>query len=422
MILETEIIESIIPQLAKTHAASSNLRKINCEAKSLFLNDLANRLTINIPHILAENQKDVDLMEKENPKLDRLILTEKRIKDLASSLLDVNNLPDPSNQILLEKTLPNGLLLQKKAVALGVVGVIFEARPNVTIDVTALCIKSGNCVVLKGGSDAHHTNQALVTLIKQSLEVAGIDENAVCLLPAGREFVKEMLEATRYIDIIIPRGSESLINFVRKNSLVPTIETGAGVCHTYVHEAADLDKAAAIVVNAKTTRVSVCNALDTIILDKKIVADFLPKIIADFIKFEVEIFADDTAYPILYDLKYPLLQLAEKEDFGREFLDFKCSVKTVENIEEALDHISTYSSRHSEAIVSENKEVCERFINEVDAAAVYSNASTRFTDGGEFGLGAEIGISTQKLHARGPFALEKLVTEKWIVVGNGQIR
>ena len=422
MVLDTIKIQSITPQLQATHAASAHLRKASSVSKSLFLNDLAQRLLQNIPYILTENQKDVNLMEVDNPKLDRLVLNEKRIKDLANSLLDVDKLTDPNNQLISEKTLPNGLLLQKKAVALGVVGVIFEARPNVTIDVTALCVKSGNCVVLKGGSDAHFSNQALVSLIWDSLEVAGLDRNIVCLLPAGREFVKEMLEATRYIDIIIPRGSESLIKFVRQNSLVPTIETGAGVCHTYVHKEADLDKAAAIVINAKTTRVSVCNSLDTIVLDRNIALNFLPKIIGKFIEFNVEIFADEFSFSILQELNYPFLQMAVEEDFGREFLDFKCSIKTVENFEEALSHISKFSSSHSEAIVSENKEVCERFINEVDAAAVYSNASTRFTDGGEFGLGAEIGISTQKLHARGPFALEKLVTEKWIVVGNGQIR
>ncbi len=422
MLVETENIASIIPELQKTHAASACLRKANSATKSLFLSDLSYRLLKNIDLIISENNKDKALMEVGNPKMDRLVLNEKRIKELSEGLLAVDKLEDPTNQILLEKILPNGLLLQKKSVALGVVGVIFEARPNVTIDVAALCIKSGNCVVLKGGSDAHFSNLALVSLIKESLKFANLDENIVCLLPAGREFVKEMLEATRYIDIIIPRGSESLIKFVRQNSLVPTIETGAGVCHTYVQEEADLDKAAAIVVNAKTTRVSVCNSLDTIVIDKSILPEFLPKIINDYKKFEVEIFADEAAFKVLNKLNYPYLQVAELEDFGKEFLSFKCSIKTVENIDEALSHIAEFSSKHSEAIVSENTDICERFINEVDAAAVYTNASTRFTDGGEFGLGAEIGISTQKLHARGPFALEKLVTEKWIVVGNGQIR
>ncbi len=253
----TQTNTTIIPQLKATHAASISLRNASTEAKSLFLSDLSFRLLANIVQIIAENQKDVALMEVGNPKMDRLILNEKRIIELAKSLLDVDKLEDPTNKIIVEKTLPNGLKLQKKSVAMGVVGVIFEARPNVTIDVAALCIKSGNCVVLKGGSDAHFSNQILVALIKQSLKAANLSENIVCLLPAGREFVQEMLEATRYIDIIIPRGSESLINFVRKNSLVPTIETGAGVCHTYVHFQANLGKAAAIVENAKTTRGSV---------------------------------------------------------------------------------------------------------------------------------------------------------------------
>ncbi len=413
---------SIIPMLAATHAASAALRKLSDDKRAAILLDLSERLKANETLIITENQKDLDIMEVGNPKMDRLLLNKKRIGELADSLINVANLPDPTNQIILEKTLLNGLNLQKKSVALGVVGVIYEARPNVTIDVTALCIKSGNGVVLKGGTDAHFTNQALLTIIHKSLSNAGLSTDTVCLLPAGREYVKEMLEATRYIDIIIPRGSESLIKFVRQNSLVPTIETGAGVCHTYVHTSADLDKAAAIVVNAKTTRVSVCNSLDTIVLDATIATSFLPKIFNDFIKFKVEIFADETSFEILNSLNYPMLQLAEENDFGREFLDYKCSIRTVENIDEALSHIDKYSSRHSEAIVSENISVCKRFIDEVDAAAVYSNASTRFTDGAEFGLGAEIGISTQKLHARGPFALEKLVTEKWIVVGNGQVR
>ena len=420
--METAKTDSIIPMLANTHAASAALRKLSDQQRAAILFDLADRLKKNEGFILTENQKDLNNMEMGNPKMDRLLLNKKRIEELAQSLINVANLPDPTNKILLEKTLPNGLHLQKKSVALGVVGVIYEARPNVTIDVSALCLKSGNGVVLKGGSDAHFTNQALLYIVHESLQNAGLSKDTICLLPAGREYVKEMLEATRYIDIIIPRGSETLIKYVRQNSLVPTIETGAGVCHTYVHKDADLDKAAKIVVNAKTTRVSVCNSLDTIIVDRSIAKAFLPKIFNDFIHFNVEIFADEESFDILKELNYPYLELAREDDFGREFLSFKCSLKIVGNIDEALNHIDKYSSRHSEAIVSENETMCEKFIDEVDAAAVYSNASTRFTDGGEFGLGAEIGISTQKLHARGPFALEKLVTEKWIVVGDGQIR
>jgi glutamate-5-semialdehyde dehydrogenase len=415
-------LTSIQPQLQSTHQAAAALGKCQIEQKNAFLAELSAQLLQNTPQIIAENAKDLALMPTDDPKYDRLLLNPSRIQNLADSLQQIAQLPDPTNVLLLEKTLPNGLLLQKKAVALGVIGVIYEARPNVTIDVTAICLKSGNCVILKGGTDAQHSNEYLVSLVKKALQKTGLPSQAVCLLPAGREYVQEMLQATRYIDIIIPRGSQSLIDFVRKNSLVPTIETGAGVCHTYVHEAADLAKAAAIVVNAKTTRVSVCNSLDTILVDKNIAGDFLPKIVADFEKFEVEIFADDTGYQILGAHKYKYLQHADDEDFGREYLSFKCSLKVVENLDEALNHIAAYSSRHSEAIVSEDIMACERFLNEVDAAAVYANASTRFTDGGEFGLGAEIGISTQKLHARGPFAIEKLVTEKWIVRGNGQVR
>lgn len=418
----TDTYQSIVPLLEQTHAATRGLNKCSLAQKNNFLNILSQMLLASQAEILVENQRDLDNMPLDDPKRDRLLLNESRIKQLADSLQTVAQLPDPGGEVLLQKTLPNGLNLQKIAVALGVVGVIYEARPNVTIDVTALCIKSGNCVVLKGGSDAHYSNTALVAIVKKALAAAALPTDAVMLLPAGREYVSEMLSATRYIDIIIPRGSQGLIDFVRKNSLVPTIETGAGVCHTYVHEAADLAKAVKIVVNAKTTRVSVCNSLDTILIDKNIAEKFIPLLLPELAKFEVEIFADDEGYRIIGNEKYAYLQHADDEDFGREYLSFKCSLKVVANIDEALAHISKYSSRHSEAIVSENQEVCERFINEVDAAAVFSNASTRFTDGGEFGLGAEIGISTQKLHARGPFALEKLVTEKWVLRGEGQIR
>ena len=318
--------------------------------------------------------------------------------------------------------MPNGLFIQKKTVPLGVVGVIYEARPNVTLDVAALCIRSGNVCVLRGGSDAFHTNVCLVNLIQGVLREFKLDINIVQLLPVDRKYMPELLSATQYIDIIIPRGSQQLIDYVREHADVPVIETGAGVCHTYVEKTANLKKAADIVTNAKVTRPSVCNALDTVLLDQEIAENLLKLLAPKLEAFKVEIFADDLSFGILEGLKYPYLKGAHEEDFGREFLDFKCSIKTVKNTDDALQHIRKYSSKHSEAIVSEDNIVCERFLNEVDAAAVYTNASTRFTDGGVFGLGAEIGISTQKLHARGPFALEKLVTEKWFVRGEGQIR
>lgn len=414
-----ESIQGILESVSK---ASVSVRKLSLLSKKNIVSGLADLLISNEQAIIRENQKDLDRMEDSNPKKDRLLLNEVRIKDLASALNDILKLEDPTGKVLLEKKMENGLYIQKMSVPIGVVGVIYESRPNVTIDVAALCLYAGNAVVLRGGSDAEYTNRILVDLIHQALRENGVDENAIQLMPVDRKFVKELLEAVKYVDIIIPRGSQQLIDFVRANSKVPTIETGAGVCHTYVESSADLDKAAKIVINAKTQRPSVCNALDTVLVDREIAAGFLPKIIDSFNAFEVEIFADDSAFDILQKENYPRLKHATPEHFGMEYLSQKCSVKTVADMDEALEHIRIYSSKHSEAIVSEDAEKCERFLQEVDAAAVYMNASTRFTDGGCFGLGAEIGISTQKLHARGPFALEKLTTEKWIVRGNGQTR
>ena len=390
--------------------------------KSALLNNLADRILAQKEFILSQNQKDLDRMEDSDPKKDRLLLNATRINGLAQSLREIALLPDPTGQVLLERTLEQGLVMQKIAVPLGVVGVIYESRPNVTLDVAALCLRSGNACVLKGGKEASFSNACLVKIIHESLSEFGVPAEAVTLLPTDRQFVHELLTATRYVDIIIPRGSESLIQFVRKNSLVPTIETGAGVCHTYVEKSADLERARAIVVNAKVSRPSVCNSLDTVVVDRSIAHEFLPLLKEGLAAYNVEIFADENAYPILKAAGYPYLQKAQPDDFGREFLDYKCSVKVVKGLSEALAHIQEFSSRHSEAIVSADAQAIETFLNEVDAAAVYANASTRFTDGGVFALGAEIGISTQKLHARGPFALEKLVTEKWVIRGNGQVR
>jgi len=417
-----ELPKTIIPLLEKTHAASAEVRRLNDAQKKGILNRLAEVLVENTEQIITENQKDLISMDSSDPRYDRLKLTEARIQDLAISLREIAALPDPSGQIFLEKELDNGLKIKKIAVPMGVVGVIYEARPNVTIDVTALCLRSGNAVVLRGGSDAFTTNSFLVNLIHKVLRGFGVNTNCIALIPPDRALIKELLTATRYVDLIIPRGSESLIQFVRKHSLVPTIETGAGVCHTYVETTADLRKAAEIVINAKVSRPSVCNSLDTIVVDEAIAKTFLPMLKEGFLKWNVEIFADEISYKIFSDIGYLHLQKATQDDFGREFLDYKCSVKVVNGFSEAITHINKYSSRHSEAIISQNQEYCEKFIQEVDTAAVYTNASTRFTDGGQFGLGAEIGISTQKLHARGPFALEKLVTEKWIITGDGQIR
>ena len=415
-------MESIIPLLEQAQQATSAIKTFPDQQKQQLLRRLGIYLQEHIYEIVSANRQDLERMPDTDPKKDRLLLNETRIRQLAESLTDIAKLPDPSNQLLSEKRLDNGLLVQKRTAPLGVVGVIYESRPNVTVDVAALCIRSGNVCVLRGGTDAFYTNTCLVALIQDVLAEFKLPEAAVQLLPADRNLVMELLTAVKYVDIIIPRGSQQLINFVRDNARVPVIETGAGVCHTYVERTADLQQAGIIVTNAKVTRPSVCNSLDTVLVDRAVAADFLPLLAPSLQAYNVEIFADETAYPILEKAGYPYLQHATPEDFGREFLDFKCSVKVVEGADEALSHIRHYSSKHSEAIISADAAISERFMNEVDAAAVYVNASTRFTDGGVFGLGAEIGISTQKLHARGPFALEKLVTEKWFVYGNGQVR
>lgn len=417
----------ITPLLQATQQASAVVRRLSPARKTDLLNRLADVLAENTATIVAENQKDLDRMDAADPKYDRLKLTEARVADLSKSLREVAVLPDPAGEVILDRTIEQGLKLKKIAVPLGVVGVIYEARPNVTVDVASLCLRSGNACVLKGGKEADFSNRYLISLIQRVLVEFDVPKAAVTLLPtdgpASRgAVVNELLTATRYVDIIIPRGSDSLIQFVRKNSLVPTIETGAGVCHAYVEQTADLDKAVAIVVNARVSRPSVCNSLDCVLVDEAIADRFLPMLTADFNKWNVEVFADETSYTIFEKAGYTNLQHARPEDFGREFLDYKCAVKVVAGLDEALSHIQTYSSRHSEAILSQNQSFIDQFLREVDAAAVYANASTRFTDGGVFGLGAEIGISTQKLHARGPFALEKLVTEKWLVVGDGQVR
>lgn len=415
-------METIQQQLINAKKAQASISSLSDEGKQSLINSLAVLIRDQSAQIIAENLKDLEKMPDTDPKKDRLLLNESRILDLASSLSDVAALKDPTNIILSETRLDNGLFIQKKTVPLGVVGVIYESRPNVTVDVAALCIRSGNVCLLRGGQDAYHTNLFVVSLIQHVLEAHGIDKNVVQQLPADRKYILDILQAEGYIDVIIPRGSNQLIEYVRKNALVPVIETGAGVCHTYIEGTAKLEEAAKIVVNAKVSRPSVCNALDTIVVDHVIVRPFLNILAPLLAEYNVEIFADEISFPILQGLNYPQLNEATPEDFGREFLDFKCSVKVVEGLDEALGHISDFSSKHSEAIVTEDHNKAEKFLNQVDAAVVYLNASTRFTDGQVFGLGAEIGISTQKLHARGPFALEKLVTEKWVVRGQGQVR
>ncbi|MBX2923694.1 MAG: glutamate-5-semialdehyde dehydrogenase [Chitinophagaceae bacterium] len=413
-------MSAVLSLIKKAYNAAPALRAVSDAKLKRILNGIATEMLEQSAIILKANQKDVSKQDPENPRTDRLRLTEERLKAIAQSLRKVSRLPNPSGKILEERKLDNGLLLQKLAVPLGVVGAVYESRPNVTFDIAALCIRSGNACVLKGSSEADHSNKATVKIIQDVLKKNGLPAEIVTLLPSARESVQELFTATQYVDVIIPRGSAGLISFVRKNSLVPVIETGAGVCHVYVEKKAAQQKAVNIVVNAKVSRPSVCNAMDTLLVDRSIAAGFLPKLQAGFEQYKVEVLADPSAYKILKG--YPYLSKATAADFDREFQDYKCAVRVVKDTAEALTHIREHSTRHSEAIVTEDKKKAELFLHEVDAAAVYHNASTRFTDGEEFGLGAEIGISTQKLHARGPFALEKLVTEKWVVRGNGQVR
>lgn len=402
--------------------ASRSLAKLSNQRINEVLSLLADAVENNIGHLLEENQKDLDRMSADDPKYDRLKLTQERIKDIANDIRKVAALPNPLGQVLSEKLMSNGLQISKVRVPLGVIGVIYEARPNVTLDVFALCFKTGNVCILKGGSDAEFSNRAIFGVIQQVLNNLAIHPDIVTLLPPEREATHALLHATGFVDVLIPRGSQQLINYVRQNSRIPVIETGAGIVHVYFDLEGDLNKGKDIIFNSKTRRVSVCNALDCLLVHQDRLSD-LAKLLAPLKKENVEIFADAQAYDLLNG-QYPehLLKPANQEHFGTEFLDYKMAVKTVKDINEALDHISLNSSKHSEAIVSENHENLELFLNQVDAAAVYANASTAFTDGGQFGLGAEIGISTQKLHARGPMGLEELTSYKWVVRGQGQIR
>lgn len=406
--------------IIRAYKASVSLRNTSDTQLKRTLLMLADEMEKHAVKIIAANKKDIAKQDANDPRVDRLLLNEERIKNIAAGMRKVAKLPNPSGKVLSKKTMHNGLLLEKISVPLGVVGAVYESRPNVTFDIAALCLRSMNVAVLKGSKEAEHTNVASVALIKKVLKANHIHPDCVTLLPSDRESVADLFSATKYVDVIIPRGSAGLIEYVRKNSLVPVIETGAGVCHVFVDKTAKVENAVNIAVNAKVQRPSVCNAIDTIIVQEDVAPAFLSKLQPEFEKYAVEIFADSKSYRLLKN--YPHLQKAKPGDFGREFLSLKCAIKIVKNIDEALMHIREYSTKHSEAIVSENKANCKRFLKEVDAATVYSNASTRFTDGEEFGLGAEVGISTQKLHARGPFALEKLVTEKWVIIGTGQIR
>ncbi len=386
------------------------------------LNAVADAAIANTAYILAENEKDLARMDKNDPKYDRLMLTANRLKGIAGDIRNVATLPSPLGRVLSESVRPNGMKLRKVSVPFGVIGVIYEARPNVSFDVFSLCFKSGSACILKGGSDADCSNRAIVNVIHGVLKQHNIHTDVVALLPPHREATAALLHAEGYVDLIIPRGSSNLINFVRQNASIPVIETGAGICHTYFDEFGDAAKGAAIINNAKTRRVSVCNSLDCVVVHESRLPD-LPALCHPLQASNVIIYADAQAYRALQG-NYPaeLLQPATEESFGTEFLDYKMAVKTVSSFEEALGHIQENSSKHSECIVTEDSERARLFTLIVDAACVYVNVSTAFTDGAQFGLGAEIGISTQKLHARGPMGLEEITSYKWVIEGNGQVR
>jgi len=409
-------------QLQQVLAASRKLNLVKKETVNRVLLELADETEENTDFILTENQKDLERMGPEDPKYDRLKLTKERIEGIASDIQNVAGLESPVGKVLKETVRPNGLKISKVTVPFGVIGIIYEARPNVTFDVFSLCLKSGNACVLKGGSDAIYSNTAIVSIIQNVLKNNNLNENTVALLPAGREETNEMLRAHGYIDLIIPRGSQGLINFVRENATIPVIETGAGICHTYFDEFGDAEKGREIIFNAKTRRPSVCNALDCLVIHQSRLEE-LPAFGQRLAESEVIIYADEKAFEKLNG-NYPgnLLFLATEESFGTEFLSLKMAVKTVESFDGALEQINKNTSKHSEAIISENQDHIETFRKLVDASSVYSNVSTAFTDGAQFGLGAEIGISTQKLHARGPMALEELTSYKWIIEGDGQVR
>ncbi|MCH7409261.1 glutamate-5-semialdehyde dehydrogenase [Belliella sp. DSM 111904] len=404
---------------AKLKEASKSLSRIHPDLINAALEHLADNTLASMGDILEANERDLVKMQKSDPKYDRLLLNEDRIRSIVSEILQIKSLPSPLGKSIESRSLDNGLQLNKISVPLGVLGVIYEARPNVTFDVFCIALKSGNGLVLKGSSDAAESNEAIIKVIHRTLAQLELPKEAFTLLPTDRSATKALLEAVDFVDIIIPRGSQNLINYVREHAKVPVIETGAGIVHCYFDESADLAMGKAIIHNAKTRRPSVCNSLDCLIIHQNRLSD-LQELVEDLLESGVEIFADQQALEVLE--ANDQIKAANQTHFGTEFLALKMSIKTVKSIDEALKHIDRYSSKHSESIISNSSQNQELFLHVVDAAAVYVNASTAFTDGNQFGMGAEIGISTQKLHARGPMALPELTSYKWVIRGTGQIR
>jgi glutamate-5-semialdehyde dehydrogenase len=423
----TTTTQTLHDQAPATKAAAHRLAIASTEVKNAALIAIAEKIEADRARILRANDQDLDAAKRDGLEfhmLDRMTLNDARVKDMADAARNIAALEDPVGEILEHRELPNGLLLERVRVPLGVIGVIYESRPNVTIDIATLCLKSGNGVVLRGGKECILTNTVLAGIVKDAIESAGIPRDVVLFIEStDRALVGEMLEMDDVIDLMIPRGSADLVNFVGQNAKMPAITGGVGVSHTYVDASADLDKALAIVVNAKAQRPTVCNALDTVLVHQAVARDFLPRLATEFGVHDVELRADGRAMSVLGALATGAKVVpAKSDDFGKEFLALIASVKIVDTIDDAFDHIVEYGSGHSEAIVAEDSETVERFLNEVDAGVVLSNTSTRFNDGAVFGLGAEVAISTNKLHARGPMGLKEITSYKWKVRGQGQIR
>ncbi|MDD5190217.1 MAG: glutamate-5-semialdehyde dehydrogenase [Dehalococcoidales bacterium] len=419
-------VKELIAKGMAAKAASRKLGYLSTEVKNRALENIAADLRARTKEILAANKLDLKAASTNGineTMQDRLLLNAARLEAIAKDVLNIAALPDPVGEMLDTRTMPNGLLIGKKRVPLGVIGAMYESRPNVTIDISALCIKSGNAVILRGGKEAFHSNLMLAELVQAACDRAGMPAGAVQFVDnTDRELVGEMLKLSEYIDLIIPRGTETFIKFVKENAKMGVVAGGIGVCHTYVDASADMDKAVNIVFNAKVQKPSVCNALDTVLVHRAIAEDYLPLAAKELAKAGVELHCDKDSLKILKPEKGLKLKAAVKEDWGKEFLALTAAIKIVDSLDEALEHIAVYGSGHSEAIITEDYTSGMRFLNEVDAACVYVNASTRFTDGGQFGLGAEVGISTQKMHARGPMGLKELTTYKWLIFGSGQAR
>ncbi|WHH60208.1 glutamate-5-semialdehyde dehydrogenase [Petroclostridium sp. X23] len=414
-------MSELIVKGEKAKKAAYALSNISSVVKDSALQAVADALMDHYEKIMEANNIDlINAKEKgiSGALLDRLTLNKKRISSMAEGVLQIKNLPDPIGEVISMWKRPNGLTVGQKRVPLGVIGIIYEARPNVTVDAAALCLKAGNAVILRGGSEAIHSNTTIVEIMNEAMVKAGLEEGTVQLIEdTRRETAVEMMKLNKYIDVLIPRGGAGLIQTVVNNSTVPVIETGVGNCHIYVDDECDQKMAEDIVINAKTSRPGVCNAAESLLVNKNIAKEFLPKVLGSLKSHNVEIRGSEEVLET-----FPEATLAQEEDWSKEYLDYTISVKVVDHVDEAIEHINKYGTKHSEAIVTTNYDKSQKFLQEIDAAAVYVNASTRFTDGFEFGFGAEIGISTQKLHARGPMGLKELTTIKYIIYGNGQIR